>query len=148
MFLKRFKKKSIQKYINKILKFRNVAINERKIESVGIILNLEEFNEHENLLQFFKSIGIRENKVKFITFVPDEKMKPNTWDSYFNPNDFTWKGKINNIELQEFVNAKFDALISYYKLDNLELICPNCHCEEHFLQNSWLKQWSIDGGVG
>lgn len=25
------------------------------------------------------------------------------------------------------------------ELDNLELICPNCHYEEHYLQNSWLK---------
>lgn len=24
-------------------------------------------------------------------------------------------------------------------LDNLELICPNCHCEEHYLEKSWLK---------
>jgi hypothetical protein len=25
------------------------------------------------------------------------------------------------------------------KLDNLELICPNCHYEEHFYKKSWLK---------
>ena len=25
------------------------------------------------------------------------------------------------------------------ELDNLELICPNCHYEEHFLKNSWLN---------
>ena len=24
-------------------------------------------------------------------------------------------------------------------LDNLELICPNCHYEEHYLEKSWLK---------
>ncbi len=24
-------------------------------------------------------------------------------------------------------------------LDNLEIICPNCHCEEHYLEKSWLK---------
>ena len=23
--------------------------------------------------------------------------------------------------------------------DNLELICPNCHAKEHFLEKSWLK---------
>lgn len=23
------------------------------------------------------------------------------------------------------------------KLGNLELICPNCHCEEHYLEKSW-----------
>ena len=26
------------------------------------------------------------------------------------------------------------------KLDNLELICPNCHAEEHLLQKSWLTK--------
>jgi hypothetical protein len=26
-------------------------------------------------------------------------------------------------------------------LDNLELICPNCHYEGHFLENSWLKDF-------
>jgi len=54
MFLKRFKKKSIQKYINNILKNRNANVNDGKIESVGIILNLVEYNEHENLVLFFK----------------------------------------------------------------------------------------------
>ena len=29
--------------------------------------------------------------------------------------------KIKSIELQDFINTKFDALISYYKADNLEL---------------------------
>jgi hypothetical protein len=121
MFLKRFKEKSIQKYINNILNIRKIGVNDHKIESVGVILSLEEFNEHENLILFFKSIGIRENKIKFITFITDEKMKPNPWDSYFSSKDFGWKGKVNSVDVQEFIEAKFDALISYYKQDNLEL---------------------------
>ena len=24
--------------------------------------------------------------------------------------------------------------------ENLELICPNCHCEEHYLKGSWLNK--------
>ena len=31
-------------------------------------------------------------------------------------------------------------------LDNLALICPNCHFEEHYLEKSWLKE--KQGGVG
>lgn len=27
-------------------------------------------------------------------------------------------------------------------LSNLELICPNCHYEEHYLEKSWLKDFS------
>lgn len=29
-------------------------------------------------------------------------------------------------------------------MSNLELICPNCHCEEHYLQKSWLKNKPVD----
>jgi len=121
MFLQRFKKKSIQNHINKILNSRNISVNDNKIESVGVILNLDEFNEQEDLRRFLKSIGIMENKIKFITFVTDNKLVTNSWDSYFNPKDFGWNGKIKSIELQEFISTKFDALISYYKADNLEL---------------------------
>lgn len=28
-------------------------------------------------------------------------------------------------------------------LRNLELICPNCHYEEHFLEKSWLRKYNI-----
>ena len=28
---------------------------------------------------------------------------------------------------------------THNELDNLELICPNCHAEEHYLENSWLS---------
>lgn len=43
--------------------------------------------------------------------------------------------------------AKYEILQVHHKnrdrnnneLNNLELICPNCHYEEHFLKNSWLK---------
>jgi len=32
-----------------------------------------------------------------------------------------------------------DRDIDNNSLDNLELICPNCHYEEHYLEKSWLK---------
>lgn len=31
---------------------------------------------------------------------------------------------------------------------NLELICPNCHFEGHYLEKSWLKNIVKKGGVG
>ena len=121
MFLHRFKKKSIQKSINKILNSRSVLVNNNKIESVGIILNQDEFNNHNELKQFLISLGIMENKIKFITFITDAKLAPNTWDAYFDPLSFGWHGSIKNVELDEFINTKFDTLISYYKADVLEL---------------------------
>lgn len=121
MFLKRFKEKSIQKYINNILKKRKANVSDGRMESVGIILSQEEYNEHENLTSFFKDHGLRENKIKFITFIEEERNKPNTWDAYFSTKDIGWKGKLINVELEEFVKARFDVLISYYRNDNLIL---------------------------
>ena len=121
MFLKRFKEKSNQKYINNILNSRSVSVDECIIESVGVILNFDEFNNYDVLHKLFKEIRILENKVKFMAFITDEKLAPNTWDAYFNPKSFGWSGKIIGIELQAFINTEFDALISYYKEDSLEL---------------------------
>ena len=43
--------------------------------------------------------------------------------------------------------SKYEILQIHHKdrnrnnnaLDNLELICPNCHYEDHYLEKSWLK---------
>ncbi|TXE17444.1 hypothetical protein ES692_09200 [Psychroserpens burtonensis] len=121
MILKVFKEKSNQKYINKLLSARQVAVSNNKMNTVGVILSVSEFSDFESFRLFFKSLGIQAAKTKIIAFVEDTKDSNELWDTYFNPKDFGWKGKINNIDLQIFVDTKFDVLISYYKENHLEL---------------------------
>ena len=45
MILKVFKEKSNQKYINKLLNARQVAVSNNKMNTVGVILNLSEFSD-------------------------------------------------------------------------------------------------------
>ena len=121
MFLKRFKEKSNQKFINKILNSRKSTVKEGLIESVGILVNFDEFNNYDELLGLFQSLGINQNKIKIITFIADEKLTLNSWDSSFYPKDIGWQGKIHGAELQTFIDSEFDALVSFYKKDNLNL---------------------------
>ena len=86
-----------------------------------MILNFDEFNNYDQLRALLKNIGIKDNKVKFIAYIDDEGIKPNSWDAFFSPKDFGWKGKVNNTELEQFINTKFDALISFYNAEDLEL---------------------------
>ncbi len=52
--------------------------------------------------------------------------------------------------------AKYEILQVHHKdrsrgnnnLDNLELLCPNCHFEEHYFEKSWLKEDVLQGEVG
>ena len=45
----------------------------------------------------------------------------------------------NKIEILQIHHRDRNKLNN--SLKNLELICPNCHYEEHFLENSWFKNF-------
>ncbi|OGF81974.1 hypothetical protein A2924_04625 [Candidatus Giovannonibacteria bacterium RIFCSPLOWO2_01_FULL_44_16] len=62
--------------------------------------------------------------------------------------------KIRGRQCERCGYEKYEILHIHHKnrnrsnnnLANLELICPNCHYEEHYLEKSWLK--NNYGGVG
>lgn len=121
MILKGFKEKSNKKHLNKLLLQREVSVADSKIESLGVILNIDEINDFELFRTLASTINVRPNRLKIIAFSTNIKDNISTWDACYNPKDFGWRGAIKNIELQAFLNIKFDALISYYTSDVLEL---------------------------
>ena len=121
MFIKFLKNRSNRKFIKRAIESRVQSVENKKIESVGVIVNIGEFKQYDKLINILKSYGINENKIKFITYLTDIDTKQNHWDSYFEAKDFGWNGVIKNLDLQEFIDSEFDALISFYKNDNLEL---------------------------
>ena len=121
MILKGFKEKSNKKYLNKLLSERRVIASNNKIKSLGIILNIDEVDDIELFRKLADYLNVRPNKFKVIAYSGDKKVQSFRWDTCFNPLDFGWRGKIKNVELQTFLETKFDALISYYSIDALEL---------------------------
>ncbi|MBT8289057.1 MAG: hypothetical protein HKN00_06340 [Flavobacteriaceae bacterium] len=132
MFLKRFKEKSNKKYFNNVLNQAKRTVPAGKIEAVGILLNFDEFNRYDQLRIAMKNIGFKDNKVRFIAFLEDDKEKPNSWDDFYSEVDFGWKGKIKNPQLEDFISTKFDALISYYKDPIPELDYVTALSNAHF----------------
>lgn len=124
MFLKRFKDKSNQKYINKTLNSGQSVFDNKTIASVGVLMYSEEFIDYNKFRQLISHLGVNENKIKFMTFVEDHKNEMNTWDDSFSAKDVGWSGKLTSASLQDFVNTEFDILISYYNSEalNLQLI--------------------------
>ncbi|PIA82116.1 hypothetical protein BFR04_12510 [Gaetbulibacter sp. 4G1] len=121
MILKGFKEKSNKKHLNKLLSQREVNVVDNKVESLGVILNIDEVDDFELFRALADDINVRPNRLKIIAFSTNKKDNLSTWDECFNPKDFGWNGSIKNIELQSFLNTSFDALISYYTKDELEL---------------------------
>jgi hypothetical protein len=46
----------------------------------------------------------------------------------------------NKIEILQIHHKDRDR--NNNNLNNLELVCPNCHYEDHFLEKSWLKRYN------
>lgn len=121
MILKAFKEKSNQKFVNRLLRSKNVGVSDKKIESVGVIIDANEFSDVEAFKAFFSELGVQLPRVKVIVFVEDEKKTERLWGNYFSKNDFGWRGNIKHVELQTFLDTEFDALVSFYKSEALEL---------------------------
>ncbi|MBO3098534.1 DUF6913 domain-containing protein [Gelidibacter pelagius] len=121
MILKAFREKSDQKFIDKLLSSKNTAISDKKIESVGVIIDASEFSDAEVFKNFFHDLGIQLPKIKVIVFVDDVKKTERLWGNYFTKKDFGWRGKVKHAELQSFLNTEFDALLGFYKNEAIEL---------------------------
>ncbi|WP_179345300.1 DUF6913 domain-containing protein [Winogradskyella ursingii] len=121
MILKAFKEKSNQKYINKLLSGRSTSVNNGKVKTIAVLLNAEEFENFETFKVFFKELGLNSPKHKILAYSVEDNQDRSKWDAYCGPKDFGWKGKINHIDLQTFIDEEYDVLISYYKKDVLHL---------------------------
>lgn len=121
MIFKGFKEKSIKKNIDKLLLERILNVSDNKVESLGIIFNLDAFKDFDKFQEFSTLFYLKPNKLKIVAFSVNKKKTLKSWDICFNPNDFGWKGGIKNSELQDFLDTKFDVLISYYETDFPEL---------------------------
>jgi hypothetical protein len=124
MFLKAFKEKSSRKYLNKLLSDRKLNVDNKKIKSVGVILNYDETQDFKILKPLMSQLGVQPNAVKLIAYTKDPKGLGNSLNACYNPNDFAWGGVVKNEEIKAFTNTKFDLLVSYYTEDlvNLKLL--------------------------
>lgn len=121
MILKAFKEKSNQKFLQRLLSSKNAAISSKKIESIGVIIDSAEFSDAEVFKNYFHDLGIQLPKIKIVVFVEDEKKTERLWGNYFSKKDFGWGGSVKHVELKMFLDTEFDALVSFYKSDSLEL---------------------------
>lgn len=59
MILKAFRENSNQKFINKLLNSKSAAVSAKKIESVGVVVDANEFADVDAFKHFFNSLGIQ-----------------------------------------------------------------------------------------
>lgn len=121
MILKRLRLNSVQKTFNRLLKEVKYQYTNDKIKTIGILIHHDEFRSYDQLECVFKSLGFTHNQFTVLSFIDEEETTVNSWDNTFKQEDFGWKGKILNPEVETFIANRFDALVSYYNGNHLEL---------------------------
>ena len=113
-FLKRILKNSLQNV-------KSIS-STSPIQTIGVLVDESYFFEKEALVNELIDNGISGNNIKIIVY--KEKLKKNEVYSQptFSTKHLGWKAEINHPEVNDFINEKFDLLISYYDVEKAILL--------------------------
>lgn len=113
-------------FLKRILKnnLQNVKSNASSlpIQTVGVLIDESYFHETEALIEELIASGISGDNVKIIVY--RDKLKKNEVYSQptFSIKHLNWKAEITNPTVNDFINEKFDLLISYYDVEKAILL--------------------------
>ncbi|MCV9929114.1 hypothetical protein OIU83_15725 [Flavobacterium sp. LS1R49] len=123
-----FVKKSLRKNLDNV---KNSSFT-TDIQTVGLLLDESYFSEKEALLAELVSKGIVEKNIRMIVY-KDKFNKKETY-SYptFGIEHLNWNGTITEPFLNDFMNEKFDLLISYYDIEKVMLMFVTSNSKAKF----------------
>ena len=92
------------------------------IKTVGLMIDESYFFEKDVLVKELKANGILESDVKLIVY--KDKLRKNEVYSLptFSIKHLDWKAEITYPAINDFINEKFDLLISYYDVEKAILL--------------------------
>ena len=113
-------------YVKKKLKnsLHNVKSNILSvgIQTVGLLIDSSDFLQKEALIKELVANGIPEENIKVIIYKDRFKLNEVNSQLGFSDKNLNWKGEITNPNVNEFINEKFDLLISFYDVEKAILM--------------------------
>ncbi len=113
-------------FLKRILKnnLHNVKFNTSasSIKTIGLLIDESYFFEKDALVKELMSNGILESDIKVIVY--KDKLKKNEvyTQPTFSIKHLDWKAEIANLAINDFINEKFNLLISYYDVEKAILL--------------------------
>jgi hypothetical protein len=122
MFLNHIKDYFLKRILKNSLQNVKSISSEVSIQTVGVLIDESYFSEKDALVKELIANGILESNIKIIVY--KDKLKKN--EAYSQPTfsikHLNWKAEITNPTVTDFINEKFDLLISYYDVERAILL--------------------------
>ncbi|MCV9931705.1 hypothetical protein OIU80_05370 [Flavobacterium sp. LS1R47] len=127
MFLNYIKVFFVKKSLNKNLDNVKKSAFTTDIQTVGLLIDGNDFSKKEALLTELVSKGIVEKNIKIVVYKDKFDKKEAYTCPTFGINHLNWRGEITEKFLKDFIKEEFDLLISYYDIEKpmLMLITQN-----------------------
>lgn len=132
MFLNYIKDFSVKKILKNSLHNVKSSSLSTSIQTVGLLVDASSFSKKEALIKALIANGISESNIKVIVY--KDKFKKSDTHSYpaFEAKHLNWKGEISDPQVTDFVNEKFDLLISYYDVEKAILMVVTHNSKAQF----------------
>ena len=114
MFLKFIKDLSIKRVLNNSSDTVNYTEHEKKIQTVGVLIDETTFSNKEEFIQKLLDYGISIENLSVLVFKDNYRKKEEVLDPHFSFKNISWLGTIESQQVKDFVSKDFDLLISYY----------------------------------
>lgn len=113
-----FVKKTLKKSFQNLKNIESVNV----VKTIGLLVDGTRFAETELLIAALTTNGIAPENITTIVYRDKFKKTAEKTHPLFNSGDLKWNGEIYSPEVNDFINEKFDLLISYYDIDKAILL--------------------------
>lgn len=122
MFLNYIKNYFLLKFLKNNL--NNVKSSKAKasIQTIGLLIDESYFFEKADLVNELIANGISESNIKIIVFRDKLKKSETYTHPTFGMKHLNWNTQITDPTIIDFINQKFDLLISYYDVEKAFLL--------------------------
>ena len=112
----------VKKTLKNSLQNLKTNVSANAIVTVGLLVDITDFLKTELVIKELKAHGILLKNIK--TIVYSDVLKKNLGTEYtaFSAEKLKWSGQIASVEINDFINEKFDLLISYYDIEKAILM--------------------------
>lgn len=118
----KFKQKSGEKYLkNELLSVPEAGISKKGLNKVGVIVDLDNFQNADLFYQLIELLNLRPNAVKIMGYRSFYDKNSPYATPVFSDKDLGWGGAIENSYALEFLTKEYDLLLNYYIQDTLIL---------------------------
>lgn len=132
MFLNYIKEFFVKKTLKK--SFQNLKNSElvNIVKTVGLLLDATRFDAPELLIKQLIDNGIEPENIRIIVYEDKSKNPAEKIYPVFNSGHLKWNGEIGSSEVNDFINEKFDLLISYYDIEKTILLKITANSKARF----------------